>query len=214
MTSAGRARRSPPPTRRSPRSGSSAGASATSSRTAPSTFQTTSSPSSSGCRSACTPASAGAAKALTDRVVEAMRHPAASCLSHPKGRILNHRPENALDLDRVFEVALETRRRAGGERPTRQARPRGKTCPRGARRRRQDRLLDRCSLGARSREHGAVRRHRAARRGRSWRNREHAAAGETPKRLKLLAPRAAYSRTSYQCVSRSAAATSGSVCAS
>ena len=34
--------------------------------------------------------------------------PAASCLSHPKGRILNHRPENALDLDRVFEVALET----------------------------------------------------------------------------------------------------------
>ncbi len=47
-------------------------------------------------------------QAITDRVVEAMRHPAASCLSHPKGRILNHRPENALDLDRVFEVALET----------------------------------------------------------------------------------------------------------
>jgi len=46
--------------------------------------------------------------AITDRVLEAMRHPAASCLSHPKGRILNHRPENALDLDRVFEVALET----------------------------------------------------------------------------------------------------------
>lgn len=47
-------------------------------------------------------------EALTDRVLEAMRHPAAACLSHPKGRILNHRPENALDLDRVFEVALET----------------------------------------------------------------------------------------------------------
>ena len=46
--------------------------------------------------------------ALTDRVVEAMRHPAACCLSHPKGRILNHRPENALDLERVFEVSLET----------------------------------------------------------------------------------------------------------
>jgi DNA polymerase (family X) len=46
--------------------------------------------------------------AITERVVEAMHHPAASCLSHPKGRILNHRPENALDLDRVFEVALET----------------------------------------------------------------------------------------------------------
>ncbi len=47
-------------------------------------------------------------QALTDSVVEAMQHPAASCLSHPKGRILNHRPENALDLERVFEVALET----------------------------------------------------------------------------------------------------------
>ena len=47
-------------------------------------------------------------EALTDRVVEAMHHPAARCLSHPKGRILNHRPENALDLDRIFEVALET----------------------------------------------------------------------------------------------------------
>jgi len=46
--------------------------------------------------------------ALTDRVVEAMRHPSASCLSHPKGRILNHRPENALELARVFEVARET----------------------------------------------------------------------------------------------------------
>jgi DNA polymerase (family 10) len=45
---------------------------------------------------------------ITERVLEAMRHPAASCLSHPKGRILNHRPENALDLERVFEVALET----------------------------------------------------------------------------------------------------------
>ena len=49
---------------------------------------------------------------LTARVVEAMRHAATttadSCLSHPLGRILNHRPENALDLDHVFEVALET----------------------------------------------------------------------------------------------------------
>jgi DNA polymerase (family 10) len=47
-------------------------------------------------------------RAITERVLEAMRHPAASCLSHPKGRILNHRPENELDLERVFEVALET----------------------------------------------------------------------------------------------------------
>jgi DNA polymerase (family 10) len=45
---------------------------------------------------------------LTERVVEAMRHPAATCLSHPTGRLINHRPPNALDLERVFEVALET----------------------------------------------------------------------------------------------------------
>ena len=45
---------------------------------------------------------------LTKRTVEAMRHPAVRCLSHPKGRIINHRPENALDLEQVFEVALET----------------------------------------------------------------------------------------------------------
>ena len=44
---------------------------------------------------------------LTARTVEAMRHPAVRGLSHPKGRIINHRPENALDLDVVFEVALE-----------------------------------------------------------------------------------------------------------
>jgi DNA polymerase (family X) len=52
-------------------------------------------------------------EALTDRVLEALRRasalrPGRVCLSHPKGRILNHRPENALDLDRVFDVALET----------------------------------------------------------------------------------------------------------
>jgi DNA polymerase (family 10) len=45
---------------------------------------------------------------LTKKVTEAMRHPAVSCLSHPKGRIINHRPPNALDLEKVFEVALET----------------------------------------------------------------------------------------------------------
>ena len=45
---------------------------------------------------------------LTRRVVEAMRHPAARCLSHPTGRLINHRPPNALDIGRVLEVALET----------------------------------------------------------------------------------------------------------
>jgi DNA polymerase (family X) len=46
---------------------------------------------------------------LTARVVEAMRHPAVRCLSHPTGRLIGHRPENALDLERTIEVALETR---------------------------------------------------------------------------------------------------------
>jgi DNA polymerase (family X) len=45
---------------------------------------------------------------LTKQVTEAMRHPAVSCLSHPTGRLIGHRPPNALDLERVFEVALET----------------------------------------------------------------------------------------------------------
>jgi DNA polymerase (family X) len=45
---------------------------------------------------------------ITKRTIEAMRHPAVRSLSHPKGRIINHRPENELDLEQVFEVALET----------------------------------------------------------------------------------------------------------
>ena len=45
---------------------------------------------------------------LTAIVTEAMRHPSVRALSHPKGRILNHRPENALELDEVFTVARET----------------------------------------------------------------------------------------------------------
>jgi DNA polymerase (family 10) len=48
------------------------------------------------------------ARELTKRTLEAMRNPHVRCLSHPKGRIINHRPENALDLDRVFEAALKT----------------------------------------------------------------------------------------------------------
>jgi DNA polymerase (family 10) len=46
---------------------------------------------------------------MTQRVEEALRNPYVSCLSHPKGRYINRRPENELDLDRVFEVALRHR---------------------------------------------------------------------------------------------------------
>jgi DNA polymerase (family 10) len=45
--------------------------------------------------------------AMTARVEEALRNPYVRCLSHPTGRYINRRPENAVDLDRVFEVALE-----------------------------------------------------------------------------------------------------------
>ena len=44
---------------------------------------------------------------MTRRVEEALRNPYVRCLSHPTGRYINRRPENALDLERVFEVALE-----------------------------------------------------------------------------------------------------------
>jgi DNA polymerase (family 10) len=46
---------------------------------------------------------------MTKRVEEALLNPHVSCLSHPKGRYINRRPENALDLDRVFEIALAHR---------------------------------------------------------------------------------------------------------
>src|SRR6185503_16329678 len=44
---------------------------------------------------------------MTARVEAALRNPHVSCLSHPKGRYIGRRPENELDLERVFEIALE-----------------------------------------------------------------------------------------------------------
>jgi len=44
---------------------------------------------------------------MTKRVEEAIRNPYVRCLSHPTGRYINRRPENALDLDRAFEIARE-----------------------------------------------------------------------------------------------------------
>jgi DNA polymerase (family 10) len=44
---------------------------------------------------------------LTKRVEEALRNPYVSCLSHPTGRYIHRRAENALDLARVFELAFE-----------------------------------------------------------------------------------------------------------
>jgi DNA polymerase (family 10) len=47
------------------------------------------------------------ARQMTERVEAALRNPHVRCLSHPKGRYINRRPENALDLERIFEVALQ-----------------------------------------------------------------------------------------------------------
>jgi DNA polymerase (family X) len=44
---------------------------------------------------------------MTKRVEEALRNPYVRCLSHPTGRYIHRRPENALDLERAFEVARE-----------------------------------------------------------------------------------------------------------
>jgi DNA polymerase (family 10) len=46
------------------------------------------------------------AREMTLRVTTALEHPAVSCLSHPTGRLIGRRPENAVDLDAVFAVAL------------------------------------------------------------------------------------------------------------
>src|SRR3954462_14529467 len=45
---------------------------------------------------------------LTHRMTEAARHPAVRSISHPQGRIINHRPPNLVDLERLFEVCIET----------------------------------------------------------------------------------------------------------
>jgi DNA polymerase (family 10) len=50
----------------------------------------------------------GSVEQLTQRSVAAAQHPAVSCISHPQGRILNHRPPNAVDLERLIEACLET----------------------------------------------------------------------------------------------------------
>ena len=50
----------------------------------------------------------GSRAELTKRTVEAMYHPSVSAISHPTGRLIDRRPPNALDLDRAFQVALET----------------------------------------------------------------------------------------------------------
>ena len=62
---------------------------------------------------------------MTKRVEEALRNPYVRCLSHPKGRNIDRRPENALDLERVVRRRARGGRRARGQRPAPPPRPRG-----------------------------------------------------------------------------------------
>jgi DNA polymerase (family X) len=45
---------------------------------------------------------------LTRRTLAAVEHPAVRSISHPQGRILNHRPPNAVDLDAVYAACVAT----------------------------------------------------------------------------------------------------------
>jgi DNA polymerase (family 10) len=45
---------------------------------------------------------------LTKRTLAAVHHPAVRSISHPQGRIINHRPPNAVDLEAVFAACIET----------------------------------------------------------------------------------------------------------
>jgi DNA polymerase (family 10) len=45
---------------------------------------------------------------LTKRTLAAVHHPAVRSISHPQGRIINHRPPNDVDLEAVFAACLET----------------------------------------------------------------------------------------------------------
>ena len=183
---------------------------------------------------------------ITKRTVEAMRHPAVRCLSHPTGRIINHRPENAVDLEQVFEVALET----GVAVEVNGLAPRLDLRDVHVRTAIEAGVPVVCSTDAhsvrRAREHAARDRNGAPRLGDGGEHPEHAPAvriglvpdpgvrpraslrsGPYRRNTRVSVPRRRrvcnvyafapgpvldHSRTSYQCVSRSASATCGSVC--
>jgi DNA polymerase (family X) len=52
----------------------------------------------------------GSRAELTGRVLAALESPYVSALSHPTGRLINHRPPNAVDLEAVFARLAETGR--------------------------------------------------------------------------------------------------------
>jgi DNA polymerase (family X) len=50
----------------------------------------------------------GSKEQLTERTLSAVYNPHVSAISHPTGRLIDRRPPNAVDLDRLFEACLET----------------------------------------------------------------------------------------------------------
>jgi DNA polymerase (family X) len=50
----------------------------------------------------------GSTEQLTSRTLSAVYNPHVSAISHPTGRMIDRRPPNAVDLDRLFEACLET----------------------------------------------------------------------------------------------------------
>jgi DNA polymerase (family 10) len=44
---------------------------------------------------------------MTERVIEALRHPEVDILGHPTGRILSRRPPFAIDMEAVLQAAAE-----------------------------------------------------------------------------------------------------------
>ena len=131
-------------------------------------------------------------RAMTERVEEALRNPYVRCLSHPTGRYINRRPENALDLDRVFEVALEHRVALEVNGLPLRLDLSGEHVREALARRGADRVLDRRALDPRAREHDAVGRDRASRLGNRRRRHEHPA-------MVRASRRAAEHRRSPQC---------------
>ena len=117
---------------------------------------------------------------MTRRVAEALANPHVRCLSHPTGRLIGRRPENALDLERAFALALEHGVAVEVNGLPARLDLSGEHVRGGAAGRRAHRLLDRRALGRRARQHAALRPHRPPRRRHRGRRAEHAARGGAP----------------------------------
>ena len=120
---------------------------------------------------------------LTRKVTHAMRHPAVRCLSHPTGRLINHRAPNSLDLERVIEVALETGVALEINGLPNRLDLNGRTgTPRGSSRR-PARCLNRRPLNPRPQQHATRDRHRQTRLGNRRLPRQHESRGRIRPRV-------------------------------